>query len=184
MDESKSGSSLWVVGLAGLAAIAIAAWLIPGATPEAPEVPAAASAPVTVPAATPEASEVLAAATPPAAIPVPARPAAVPVVEIPVPRIAAGGRLTLDATALPDAGSLTLNLELSDEARGSATQTVRVISVDGRRMDTTASSLPGAGSGVRLEIASGFLSPGRYMIEIDTEDAHPLQIRRYVLEIR
>ena len=164
MDESKSGSSLWVVGLAGLAAIAIAAWLIPGATPEAPEV--------------------LAAATPPAAIPVPARPAAVPVVEIPVPRIAAGGRLTLDATALPDAGSLTLNLELSDEARGSATQTVRVISVDGRRMDTTASSLPGAGSGVRLEIASGFLSPGRYMIEIDTEDAHPLQIRRYVLEIR
>ena len=180
MDESKSGSSLWVVGLAGLAAIAIAAWLIPGATPEAPEVPAAASAP----AATPEAPEVPAAATPPAAIPVPARPAAVPVVEIPVPRIVAGGRLTLDATALPDAGSLTLNLELSDEARGSATQTVRVISVDGRRMDTTASSLPGAGSGVRLEIDSGFLSPGRYMIEIDTEDAHPLQIRRYVLEIR
>ena len=92
--------------------------------------------------------------------------------------------MTLDATALPDAGSLTLNLELSDEARGSATQTVRVISVDGRRMDTTASSLPGAGSGVRLEIDSGFLSPGRYMIEIDTEDPHPLQIRRYVLEIR
>ena len=29
MDESKSGVSLWLVGLAGLAAIAIAAWLIP-----------------------------------------------------------------------------------------------------------------------------------------------------------
>ena len=104
--------------------------------------------------------------------------------EFPGPRIAAGGRLALDSSALPDEGPLILALELTDEARSSGEQAVRVISADGRRMDTTSSPLPGAGSGVRLEIDPGFLSPGRYMIEIDTEDKHPLQIRRYVLELR
>ena len=61
---------------------------------------------------------------------------------------------------------------------------MRVISTDGRRTDTTASPLPGAGSGIRLELDTGFLTPGRYMIQIDTDDKHPLQISRYVLEIR
>ena len=164
MAESKSSGSRWVAGLAGLTAIALATWLTLGGSPDAPEGPAAANGPAVVAA--------------------PQTPAPVRDAEIPRHRIAAGGRLTLDEAALPGEGPLTLALELADEARGSGKQAVRVISVDGRRIDTTASPLPGAGSGVRLEIDPGFLSAGRYMIEIDTEDEHPLQIRRYVLELR
>ncbi len=92
--------------------------------------------------------------------------------------------MTIDHAALPSEGLLTLDLELADEVRGSGKRAVRVISTDGRRIDTMASPLPGAGSGMRLEIDPGFLTRGRYMIEIDTEDKHPLQGRRYVLELR
>ena len=35
-----------------------------------------------------------------------------------------------------------------------------------------------------MEIDPGFLTAGRYMIEIDTVGKHPLRIRRYVLELR
>ena len=164
MTESKSSGSRWVAGLGGLTAIALATWLTLGRSPDAPEGPA------TTPS--------------PAAVPAPPTPPAVRGAEFPGLRIAARGRLTLDEAALPDEGPLTLALELADEARGSGEQAVRIISADGRRIDTTASPLPGAGSGVRLEIDRGFLSAGRYMIEIDTEDDHPLQIRRYVLELR
>ncbi len=164
MAESKSSGSRWVAGLAGLTAIAIATWLTLGGSPDAPEGPAAAN--------------------PPAEIPAPPTPAAAQDAEPPGLRIAAGGRLTLDRAALPNDGPLTLAIELTDEARGSGKRAVRVISTDGRRIDTMASPLPGAGSGVRLEIDPGFLTTGRYMIEIDTVDKHPLQIRRYVLELR
>ena len=164
MAESNNSVARWVAGLAGLTAIGVATWLTLGGSPQAPEGPAAAKRP--------------------AAVPAPRTPAAVRDAELPALRIAAGGRLTLDEAALPDEGPLTLALELTDEARGSGQQAVRVISTDGRRIDTMASPLPGAGSGVRLEIDPGFLSAGRYMIEIDTEDKHPLQIRRYVLELR
>lgn len=98
-------------------------------------------------------------------------------------RIVEHGRLRLDADALPSDGPLSLVLELSDEARGHGDHTVRIISTDGRRLDTTASPVAGSGTGVRLEIDAGFLSPGLYMIEIETEDKTPLRLRRYVLEL-
>jgi hypothetical protein len=164
MSESKSGGTRWVVGLALVATIAVGSWLVLGGSPDGPDGPAAATAP--------------------AAAPAPPTPAAAPLTEIPELRIAANGRLALDEAALPEQGPLTLALELTDEARGSGERQVRVISANGRRIDTTASPLSGAGSGVRLELDPAFLSPGRYMIEIDTVDNHPLRIRRYVLEVR
>jgi hypothetical protein len=98
-------------------------------------------------------------------------------------RIAEHGRLSLDAAALPDEGPLTLVLDLPDEARSDAFQTIRIVSTDGRRIDTTATPLAGSGTGVRLEIDSDFLSRGRYLIEVDTAEKTPLKIRRYVLEL-
>jgi hypothetical protein len=102
----------------------------------------------------------------------------------PAIRIAEHGRLSLDAETLPTEGPLTLVLDLPDEARGDGPRSVRIVSTDGRRIDTTASSLDGSGTGIQLNIESGFLSPGLYMIEIDTAESTPLQIRRYVLELK
>ena len=165
MAETKSNGLLWLVGIALLTAIAIAIWVAAGDSPERKQV--ADSAPLlNAPAADP--------------VPSPAAPAAA----APKLRIAAAGRLTLELDQLPTEGPLELGLDLSGEARGSGDRTVRVISVDGRRLDTTASPLPGRESGVRLEIDPAFLSAGRYLIEIDTEEKHALQLRRYVLELK
>ena len=177
MAETKSKRLRWVAGIGGLAAVAVGIsvagglaaiavilWVASGDSAERKE--ADGSGPALNAAADPALS--------------PAAPAAA----VPKLRIAANGRLTLELDQLPDEGPLELGLDLSEEARGSGDRTVRVISVDGRRLDTTASPLPGRESGVRLEIDPAFLSAGRYLIEIDTEEKHPLQLRRYVLELR
>jgi len=161
MADSKNSGFRWAAGLGGLAVVALGVWFTSGGSPERRE---AAGEGLVRPA--------------PAARPSP------PAAAGPGLHIAADGRLTLDVDALPDEGPLILTLDLSDEARGSGDRPVRVISEDGRRIDTTVSPLPGGGSGVRLEIDPGFLSSGRYLIEVDTEEKHPLQLRRYVLQLR
>ena len=176
MAESTSNGLRWVAGLGGLLLLAVGIWFSAGGTPERSVVggddPAQQAPPAKL--APSSATPVLSSATP-------APPSAA---LAPALRIAAHGRLTLDVDEFPDEGPVTLNLDLSDEARGGGDRTVRVISEDGRRIDTTVRPLSGGGSGVLLEIDPGFLSPGRYLIEVDTEEKHPLQLRRYVLEVR
>lgn len=99
-------------------------------------------------------------------------------------RIVDHGRLTLNEDALPDQGPLALVLDLPDDARGVGAHGIRIVSLDGRRLETMATPLPGSGTGVQLEIDTEFLSRGLYLIEIDTPEKHPLQIRRYVLELK
>jgi len=166
MAESKRSGLRRVAGLVGLAVVAIAIGIFAVYSPEQRET----------------ARDTLAHHAPPTP-PAPTSPVPEPAAPAPVLRIAAHGRLTLEVDSLPDAGPLILVLDLPDEARGSGDRTVRVIAEDGRRIDTTASPLAGGGSGVRLEIDSEFLSSGRYLIEVDTEEKHPLQLRRFVLEL-
>jgi hypothetical protein len=168
MAESKPGGLRWgAIGLGlglGLVAVAAGAWLMLGRSPEGVESTRTATT----------ASVAGSAAKPPAADPDAAAPGL---------RIVAHGRLTLDAAALPDEGPLLLTLDLADEMRGSGNRGIRIISGDGRRLDTTGIPHAGAGSGLLLEIDTGFLSTGRYMVEVETAQKHPLQILRYVLEI-
>ena len=100
------------------------------------------------------------------------------------PRIEAGGRLTIDRRALPGDGPLLLSLAVPDEGRGSALTGARVVSTDGRRLDTTAAPLPGSGTGVQLGVDPEFLTRGRYLIEVDTVSRSPLRVQRFVLEVR
>ena len=94
------------------------------------------------------------------------------------------GRLALAANSLPDEGPLTFAFDLPDESRGNGERTVRIVSVDsGHKIETTTRPLPDGGNGVQLEIDAAFLSPGLYMIQIETADKHPLHFRRYVLEL-
>jgi hypothetical protein len=98
-------------------------------------------------------------------------------------RIEEHGRLPVDIGELPAQGRLLVALDLGEEFRGTGDRTVRIISQYGDRLDTTASPIEGAASGVELEIDTAFLKAGRYMIEIDIEGPHPLKLRRYVLEV-
>ena len=99
-------------------------------------------------------------------------------------RIISGHHATVDRDALPRDGALQLILELSDEARGTGERSARIVSTDGLRINTVARPLPGAGTGVQLEIDPSILTVGRYMIQIDTVENHPLQFRRYVVEVK
>jgi hypothetical protein len=101
----------------------------------------------------------------------------------PAQRIADGGRLSIDALSLRDGEVLALGLGLSDEARGEELLAVRLVSVDGRRIETTAAPASGSGSGVRLEIDPEWLTPGRYLVEVSTAEKSHFPIRRYVLEV-
>ncbi len=98
-------------------------------------------------------------------------------------RIAEHGRLSVDRDALPNGAPFRLALDLPDDARSDDFHTIRIVSADGRRIETTARPLAGEGTGIQLEIDSSILAPGLYMIEIDTVEKTPLRIRRYVLEV-
>ncbi len=98
-------------------------------------------------------------------------------------RIADGGRLSIDADSLREGEVLAIGLGLADEARGEEPVTVRIVSVDGRRRETTATPARGSGSGLRLEIDPEWLTPGRYMIEVSTAEKTHFPVRRYVLEV-
>ena len=165
MAETKSNGLLWLAGIGALAVVAIGIWLAASDSQEpaepAPAVPALAKR-----------------------APKPAPSVVAPAVAAPELRIPENGRLILALDALPSDGPLALGLDLSEEARGIGDRTVRIISTDGRRLDTTARQLPGRDSGLRLEIDPSFLSAGRYLIEVDTEEKHALQLRRYVLELK
>jgi len=156
MTESNH-SQVWVAIAAGVAVFAAATWFIGEETSDRTQ---------NTPRETPQ-----------------AEPAASPGMSDPPLRIAQHGRLSLDLSALPEEGPLSLVLDLPDEARGQGLRTLRIVSTDGRRIDTTASPLAGTGTGVQVDIEPGFLTRGLYMIEIDTEEKTALQIRRYVLEL-
>ena len=98
--------------------------------------------------------------------------------------IVEGGRLSVDAASLPKNEVITLGLALPDEAHGGELLPVRIVDVGGRRLEITATPLAGRNGGVRLEIDSDWLTPGRYMIEISTFEETPLALRRYVFELR
>jgi hypothetical protein len=171
MPESGSeGGARWVVGAAaGLAAAGLFTWWLwePGPAGFGRDGGGASSGATTSPVPDAPAD----AARSGAALPS-------------LPRIASGGRLSLAAGELPDSRPLALSLELEDDARIASGHEVRMVSEDGRRIELTATPQPGPGSGLRLEIQPDFLEPGRYMIQIETAETHPLGIRRYVLEIR
>jgi hypothetical protein len=156
MSESKH-SQVWVAIVAGVVVFAAATWFVGDEPPEEP-------------GNTPrEARQVESVAGP--------GTSGSPL------RIEEHGRLSLDVSTLPSAGPLALVLDLPDEARGQDLHTILVVSTDGRRLETTARPLPGQGTGVQLEIESGFLTQGRYLIEVHTAEKTALPFRRYVLEL-
>jgi len=165
MAERSPGNHRWVVAGSALA-VAVAVWLVLDVGRRAPD-----------------------AASGDAVVAPTIEPSGAPTIELSAPappahRIAEGGRISIDAASLRDGEVLALGLALGDEARGSEPLPVRVVSVDGRRIETTAAPAAGSGSGLRLELQPAWLQPGRYMVEVTTAEKTPLHLRRYVLEVQ
>jgi hypothetical protein len=109
--------------------------------------------------------------------------------------IAERGRLVVDLDTLSPDQPLRLALRLTEDkdedgAGGDLeSRPVRIIRGDGRRLETTGArssspSTPKGSSLLNFEIARGFLAEGSYLIEIDTRESHPLNLRRYILVIQ
>lgn len=96
--------------------------------------------------------------------------------------IAEHGRVSLARAELPDLGAVSFDLTLEDEGEVDS-RSARIVAQDGRRIDTVVTRLAGARTRFRLEIEASFLRAGRYLVEVDAVDAHPLDLRRYVVEI-
>lgn len=180
MPGSRTGAR-WVALLAGLLAVAVATWWRLPAEPAARPGPDARPGPPAPAAASPrpDGPSPPGAADQPGSVP----PTAAPDAAAPL-RVAAGSHARVAVDALPSGSPLALVLELEDEARGDGSRDVRLVSEDGRKLVLSASPLAGRDAGLRLEIDPDFLAPGRYLIEVQTTDPHPLHLRRYVLEVR
>jgi hypothetical protein len=158
----------------------------PATPPDAPEPmesPAAAPTPEPAPDVTPRAQM---PAKAPAPSPRPEAPAAARAntgARTPAQHIPESGRLSVTRAALRDGDDYAIGLELDDAARGTGPRPVKVVDVKGRVLETTARPLPGAGSGLRLEIQRSWLQPGQYLIQVKTAENKPLALRRYFLEV-
>ena len=92
------------------------------------------------------------------------------------------GRLSLSATDLDRDTPVVIHLDYDDEGTR-PTRTARIVSEDGRRLDTQVERVPGLEATFRLDLDGAFLRPGRYLIEIDGQGRHALNLQRYVIQV-
>ncbi len=93
------------------------------------------------------------------------------------------GRLTLSRAEVNAHPAFVLKLGATDESRGEGERKTKVISTDGRVLDTVALPYPGEGTGMRLEIDPAWLEPNSYLIQVATAEPRPLALHRYFLEV-
>jgi hypothetical protein len=98
-------------------------------------------------------------------------------------RIPENGRLQVSRDVLREGDVLALGLDLPDEARGTQPLPLKLVDVRGRMLELDAVPVEGPGNGLRIEIDPAWLDPGRYLIQVETAETHPLALRRYVLEV-
>ena len=99
------------------------------------------------------------------------------------PRIEAHGRLRLKTADLPKSGPLVILIEMSDGRQPHQRFPARVVSHDGRRLEAMVVSGSHDGTDSELRIDPAELTPGSYLIEVDSADDHPMNLRRFVLEL-
>ena len=99
--------------------------------------------------------------------------------------LTAGETTSISAQDLPTEHPLVLNLLLPAALPSADALSVRIVAMDGSG-ELKLSNAVGANEGdrVRVQIESGWLSPGRYRIEIETPEQSQPALRHYPLEVR
>ena len=96
----------------------------------------------------------------------------------------AGETTSIAAQDLPTERPLVLNLLLPASLPSADALPVRILSMDGSgELKLPDAVVAADGDRVRVQIESGWLSPGSYRIEIETSERSHLTLRRYLLEV-
>jgi hypothetical protein len=96
----------------------------------------------------------------------------------------AGETTSIAAQDLPTERPLVLNLLLPASLPNADALSVRILSMDGGgELKLPNAVVATDGDRVRVQIESGWLSPGNYQIEIQASERSHLDLRRYLLEV-
>jgi len=99
--------------------------------------------------------------------------------------LTAGETKSIDARDLPTERPLVLNLLLPADLPSEDALSARIISMNGSGESKLLDAMIATdGDRVRVRIESGWLSLGRYRIEVQAAEQPQLVLRRYLLEIR
>ena len=93
------------------------------------------------------------------------------------------GRLSISGSAFGDTTKIGIDLELDDGDYEESSRVTRIVSVDGRRLDTRADRIDGRPTRFLVQVPAEFLAPGLYMIEVETLERHAIKLRRYTLDV-
>jgi len=95
-----------------------------------------------------------------------------------------GETLEISADALPAGRAVALNLQLTEPSADGDPLAGRILSEGRVPLDLSAAILGEDRRTARVEIEAGWLSPGRYVIEVQTTERTHFPLRRYALEVR
>jgi len=99
--------------------------------------------------------------------------------------LTAGETMSVAAQDLPTERPLALNLLLPAALPSADALPARIVAMDGsRELKLPDAAVANDRGKVQVRIESGWLSPGRYLIEIETTEPSDLALRGYPLEVR
>jgi hypothetical protein len=99
--------------------------------------------------------------------------------------LTAGETMSVAVQDLPTERPLALNLLLPAALPSADALSARIVAMDGsRELKLSDAAVANDRGKAQVQIESGWLSPGRYLIEIKATEPSHLALRRYLLEIR
>jgi len=100
-------------------------------------------------------------------------------------RVESGETVVFSETDLAAGQPVVVYLLMPEPPPDVGALSVRLLSVDGRQLETEAVVAAGDRGAARLEFDAAFLSrSGRYLVELKTKEKTHFPLRRYVIEVR
>jgi len=93
------------------------------------------------------------------------------------------GRLTIDAADLEDVDRVILILQIPDDGPTDASRPARIAHLTAGRVERSAEPIPGSPGRFSVTLPREQLALGLSMIEVDTIEEHPLNLRRFIVNV-